>query len=62
MTRKRFIRLLRGAQMTTFHVNVMTAIQRCDHTDYADIVNQIKGGLADCYTMHGTPLPKELRA
>ena len=62
MTRKRFIRLLRGARMTDYHVNVMTAIQRCDHTDYADIVNQIKGGLAVCYTIHGTPLPKELRA
>lgn len=62
MTRKRFIRILRGAQMTTWHVNVMTAIQRYDRTDYADIVNQIKDSLADCYTMHGTPLPKELRA
>lgn len=62
MTRKRFIRILRGAQMTTWHVNVMMAVQRYNHDEYTYILNQIKDSLAVCYMIHGTPLPKELRA
>ena len=62
MTRKRFIRLLRGARMTDYHVNAMLACRNIDKRDYAGIIEEIKNSMAMCYTIHGTPLPKELRA
>lgn len=62
MTRKRLIRILRGAGMTTYGINVMLAIKRIGNDDNAEVINQCRNSIRKIYREHGTPLPRELRA
>ncbi len=61
MTRKRFIRVLRGAGMTSYGIRILLMFREFDPQAYADILDQIGGCVRACYQKHGTPLPKELR-
>ncbi len=61
MTRKRFIRVLRGAGMTSYGIRILLTLREFDPQDYADILDQIRDSVRTCYQKHGTPLPKELR-
>ncbi len=62
MTRKRMIRILRGAGMTTDGVNIMLAFKRINNDDNAVVISKCRDSIRECYRKHGTLLPRELRA
>lgn len=63
MTRKRFIRILRGAGLDNYRVNWVLFVKKFDRQNtYIDVINILKDKIVDGYNSHGTPLPKELRA
>ena len=62
MTRKRLIRILRGAGMTTNGIAILMLIKRIQGNDNAEVVDQCRDSIRECYRKHGTPLPRELRA
>ena len=62
MTRRRFIRILRGAGLEEYGINLVLLVKKYDRQNtYIDVINILKDSLVDGYNSHGTPLPKELR-
>lgn len=62
MTRKRLIRIMRGAGLPTNGIAILMLIKRIQGNDNAEVIDQCRDSIRECYRKHGTPLPRELRA
>lgn len=61
MTKKRYIRILRGCGIreSTIELNLIAA--QCTNTPYADVISAQADALIGYYRGLSTPLPRELR-
>lgn len=61
MTRKRYIRILRGCDINESLIELNVTAAQCTNTPYAEVICAQADTIISYYRLEGTPLPKELR-